>query len=109
MAFDEGRNLAVAAFTQKVTFPMTWHRPIFSRGRTLADRYRANDPAVIVSLLRVVARTAHDSRAPQMFQQLLFQGASGLNEEAAINGFVWYLECLVARVRTLQPSGDLLR
>ena len=62
--------------------------PIFNRGRTLADRHRVNDSAVIFCLLRVMAGTPHDSGAPQMLQQLFLQGATGLNEQAAIDGLV---------------------
>ncbi|VVO44923.1 hypothetical protein PS726_06495 [Pseudomonas fluorescens] len=36
---------------------MNWHRPILSRGRAFADRYRVSDSTVIFLLLRVMART----------------------------------------------------
>ncbi len=56
-----------------------------------------------------VTRTTHDSCAPQRLQQFLLQGATGLNEEAAIDRLVWHLVALGARVSTLQPPGNLLR
>jgi hypothetical protein len=39
MAFDESRNLAGVVSEQQVPFPVSWYRPIFNRGWTLADRY----------------------------------------------------------------------
>lgn len=41
-----------------------------------------------IGLLGVVARTSHSPRVPEMLQQLLLQGATGLNEEAAVDGLV---------------------
>ena len=82
------RDLAVGTSEQQVTFPVTWYRPIFSRGWALADRHGVNDSSVGVCLLRVVARAAHASRAPQMLQQFLLQGPTGLNEQAAVDGLV---------------------
>src|SRR5665647_2461455 len=88
MTFDESRNLAVPASAYQVTFPVTGYRPVCNRGRTLADRYRIGNSAVIGCLLRMMARAAHDSCAPQMLHQLFLQRPTGLNEEATIDGLV---------------------
>ncbi len=53
---------------------------------TIAKAIRS--PAVITRFLRMMARTAHGSRAPQMRQKLLFQRAPRLNVEAAIDSLV---------------------
>ena len=37
MTFDQGRNVAVLRSRQEIAFPVTWHRPIFNRGRSLTD------------------------------------------------------------------------
>src|SRR5690349_20998216 len=74
LALDERRNLAVPASAQQITFPVSRYRAVFNCGRTFADRYRVANPAVIICLLRVMARTAHRPGTPQMFQQFLLQG-----------------------------------
>ena len=88
LTFDEGRNLAAPAAAQQITFPVTGYRAVFNCGRAFADRHRVADSAVIVRLQRVMARTAHGSRAPQVLKQLLLQCTTGLDEEAAIDGLV---------------------
>lgn len=37
LSLGEGCGLTVAAAEQQIPFPMTRNRPIFNRGRTLAD------------------------------------------------------------------------
>lgn len=88
MTLNKGCNLAITVSKQQVSLPVTWYRTIFNRGRSFADGYRVNDPAVVVGFLGVMARTAHRARAPQMLQQLFLQGTTGLYEEAAIDCFV---------------------
>src|SRR5674476_693119 len=88
LAFDEGRNLTVTTAAQQVPFPVTGYRPVCHRGRTLADRYRIGNSAVVVCLLRMMARAALNSCAPQMLHQLLLQRPKSLNEKAAIDGLV---------------------
>src|SRR2546425_13142413 len=88
LTFDECCYLAILAAEQKVPFPVTGYRTVFGRSWTFANRYRVNDSTVNAGLLRVVARTAHSSCAPQMRHQLLLQSPTGLNEQAAINGLV---------------------
>jgi hypothetical protein len=43
LPLDQGGDLAVATAEQKVSFPVTKHRSIFNRGRTLADRDGVDD------------------------------------------------------------------
>jgi hypothetical protein len=88
LTLDQGGNLTARAPEQQVALPMTGHCPIFHRGRALADRYGVKDSSVVIGLLRVMARTAHDPRASQMLQQFLLQGPTGLDKEAAIDGLV---------------------
>ena len=54
MALNEGRDLAVVAAEQQVTFPVARHRPVLSLCWALADRDSVRDPAVIARLLRVM-------------------------------------------------------
>jgi hypothetical protein len=88
LTFDEGRNLAAPAAAQQITFPVTGYRAVFNRGRAFADRHGVADSAAIVRLLRVMAQTAHGPGAPQMLQQPLLQGTTGLDEESAVDGLV---------------------
>ena len=71
---------------------------ILGAGRTLTDRRCADDPAVIVCLLRVMPGPANVSSAPQMFKQFLFEGPAGLGIEPAANHFVRHVLVLVTRV-----------
>lgn len=58
--------------------------------------------------LRVGARATHATRAPQMLQQLLLQGAARLNEQAAVDRLVRHMKARVGRISMLEPAGDLL-
>ncbi len=55
-----------------------------------------------------MVRAAHASLRAQLVQQLFFQHSAGLNEQAAIDGFVGHAQALVIRILGLQPSGNLL-
>src|ERR1700748_458518 len=44
-----------------------------------------------------------------MLQQLLLQGAAGLNEGAAVDGLVGHVVALVAWMSMLEPTSDLFR
>ena len=88
LAFDQCRDLAVAAAKHQVSFPVTRHCTILNRCRPLADRDGAHDLAVGTSLLRVMPRPTHAARPPQMLQQFFLQSATRLNEEAAVDGLV---------------------
>src|SRR5712664_3901971 len=55
-----------------------------------------------------MARTAHAPLRPQLVQQLFFQHSTGLNEQAAVDGFVGHAQALVIGILDLQPSGNLL-
>jgi hypothetical protein len=60
-------------------------------------------------LLCVMARAPHGPCAPQMLHELLFQRSTGLNVESAVDRLVGHVLALVARVFSLQPTGNLLR
>ena len=55
------------------------HSRLSRTGRPLADRYRTNNAAMIGRLLRVMPRPAHTTATPEMLDQLLLQGATGLD------------------------------
>ena len=80
MTFDEGRNLAVAASAQQVTFPMTWYRSVGCLGRQLADRYRVRDLAALLLVHRDSVRTTHAASGPQMLDKLIFKHIARLYE-----------------------------
>ena len=72
------------ASEHQVSFPVPRHRSILDRGRALADRHGIDNSAVIVGLLRMVARTTHGSGSPQMRLQFLLQRTPCLNVKATI-------------------------
>ena len=86
------------AAEEKVTFPVPGYCSIFSSGKSFADRYRPIDPAMVVGLLCVMARSAHVPAAPQVLEQSLFQRASSLDIKATVDRFVRQMKVLVTRV-----------
>jgi len=88
VTLHERGNLAVMAPHQQITFPVAGHGPVFDLSRAFADGYHAGELAMIGRLLSVVARTSHGACASEMHQKLLFQGTTGLDEEAAIDGLM---------------------
>src|SRR5215470_14987602 len=56
----------------------------------------------------MLAGMAHAPLRPQVVHQLFFQYSPRLNEQAAVNGLVGHAHALVIRIRSLQPSGNLL-
>ena len=55
MAFHQGRYLAVVAAAQQVTFPVTRYGSVFGFSRSLSDRDRISNPAVVAPLLCVMS------------------------------------------------------
>jgi hypothetical protein len=88
LPLHQGDDLATVGTKDQITSPVTWHSSIFCRWRAFADRDCVADPAVTIGYLRVMARGTHHSRSPEVLQQLLLQGATGLGKEAPIDGLV---------------------
>ena len=99
MALYQGRDLTVVAAHDQVAFPVTGHSSVFNRGRSLPDRDRVGDPAVILCLLCVVTRTTHRSCSSQMLKKLFFERPSGLDEEALVDSLVRHVEVLIVWIR----------
>jgi hypothetical protein len=56
--------LTVVAAKKQIAFPLARHGAILGISAMLAARYGADDPAVVVRFLCVVARPAHGSASP---------------------------------------------
>ena len=95
MPFDQSDDLAVVCSAEQVTFPMTWHRPIFNRCRSLPDGNGVEDMA---QLLGRMPRATDWTPGAQMLNELLFQDATGLNIKATIDRLVRHLGCLIPRL-----------
>ena len=80
MALDKRCDIAIPRSTDQVALPMTWHRAIFYRWRSLADGYGILDLAEPVSLHAGVPGSADRAPRPQVLKKLLFQHAARLNE-----------------------------
>ena len=93
------RDLTVVAAHDQVAFPVTWNSAILDRGRSLSDRYRVGDPAVVLCLLCVVTRTTHRTRLAKMLNKLFFKGPAGLDEEALVDRLVRHVEVLFVWIR----------
>jgi hypothetical protein len=81
LAFDKYRNLAAAATAQQIAFPVSRYRAAFNCRGAFADRYGVANPAVIIRLLRVMARTLDSPNTPQVLQQFLRQSTTGQHGE----------------------------
>src|SRR5215472_3730214 len=108
LTLHQGGNLAIVRTEEQIAFPVTRYRSVLRRGWPLADRDRVADPAVIIGLLRVGARSAQHPGSPQMLQELLFQGPTSLDIEAPIDGLVGHLITLIVWIGVLEPASDLL-
>ena len=54
VALNQGCDVAVVRAADQITYPMTWHGSVFYRCKTLSDRYRTGDLAVILRFLRMI-------------------------------------------------------
>ena len=100
IALDEGGDVRVVRSGEKVSFPMPRHGAILNLGGPLADGDHIED--MPMSTVRVVVLWAtHPPRSTQLRRQLLLQHATGLDEEAAIDRFVRYVDVLVGWVLLL--------
>src|ERR1700730_9176351 len=61
-----------------------------------------------MSMLAEMARATHAPLRPQVVHQLSFQYATGLNEQATVDGLVRHADALVVGILLLQPPGNLL-
>ncbi len=64
-------------------------------------------PAPVFKDTRVL-RPAYAALASPVLQQLLLQRSTGLNEQAAVHGFVGHRQALLIGIRGFQPAGNLL-
>lgn len=55
LPLDQRGDLAVLVAKHQIAFPVTWHRPISRISRSLADRHRVFDAAVVPRLLGMVS------------------------------------------------------
>lgn len=108
LAFDSRRNIAVVGSANEVSFPMPRDRAIFYGGGPFTNRDGIRDVPKSLSLQTGMPRPANGSFGSETGLQFLFQDASGLNIQAAIDGFVGHACLFPLRVRSLQPPGDLL-
>ncbi len=67
---------------------MAGHRPVLGLGWPLADRHRTNNAAMIGGLLRVMPGPTHAAATSEMLNQLLLQGATGLDEQRLVDRLV---------------------
>jgi hypothetical protein len=109
LAFDSRRNIAVVGSANEISFPMTGYGTIFYRGWPVTNRDGIRDFPKSLSLQTRMLRSADGSFGSETVLQLLFQDASRLNIQAAIDGFVGHACLFAIRVCSFQPPGDLLR
>ena len=88
MTLNECCDLAVVAARYQVAFPVARNGTVLNLGRALPDRDGVADPAVVFCLLRVMTRSTHRPGFPKTLYKLLFQGASGLDEQRFIDRLV---------------------
>ncbi len=88
VTLHQGGDLAVVAAEQQITFPVAGYRPVLNLSRPLADRHRTNNAAMIGRLLRVMPGSTHAAATPEMLNQLLLQGATGLDEQRLVDRLV---------------------
>ena len=108
LTFDKGRNIAVMGAGKKVVFPMPGYCAIFDGGGPVLNRDGIRDCPQSLSLQTRMFRVANSLLGYQAGLQLLFKDASGLNIQAAIDGFVGHAGFFSFRMVSLQPPGDLL-
>lgn len=82
MTFNERCYLAAAAPTEQVSFPVPGDGPVLDICGRLADRHCSQYPAMIVSLLRVVARMPHGASSSQVLLQLLLERPVSLDKDS---------------------------
>ena len=109
LTFDQGRDVAVLRSRQQITFPVTRHRPIFDRGRALTDRHHVRDLTPANAFPARLFRASDRALRPKMLKQLLLKHTAGLNKQTAIDRLVRHLIRPSSWMRSLEPSGDLLR
>ena len=109
LTFDQGRDVAVLRSRQQITFPVTRHRPIFDRGRALTDRHHVPDLTPANAFPARLFRASDRALRPKMLKQLLLKHTAGLNKQTAIDRLVRHLIRPSSWMRSLEPSGDLLR
>ena len=109
LTFDQGRDVAVLRSRQQITFPVTRHRPIFDRGRALTDRHHVRDLIPANAFPARLFRASDRTLRSKMLKQLLLKHTAGLNKQTAIDRLVRHLIRPSSWMRSLEPSGDLLR
>ena len=76
--------------------------------RPFPDGDGIDDLTTGMSAITEVPRAADPPLGAQVLNQLFFQHSAGLNEQAAVNGFVGHAQGLILWILLFQPSGNLL-
>src|SRR5215210_3334091 len=87
---------------------MSWHRPVFSLGRTFTNGDGFFDLSALLAGGGSVAPLAHHPPASKMGEEFLFQSTPGLHEQSTVDGLVRHAHRLVVRIPSFQPTRDLL-
>ncbi len=105
-AFDQCGDLRACPTHEQVALPMPRNGPILDLCRPLMDRDPI-DHAPLAAHLR--ARSAHESTAPEVPEELLLQDVTRLQEQAAVDGLVGDAHRAIMREGALQANGNLAR
>jgi hypothetical protein len=87
---------------------MPWDCSIFGLRRPLSYRDRVYDLTTAQAAIRCMTRSTDASLRSQVANQLLFQSAASLNEQASVNRLVGHPQLRVAGILVTQPAGNLL-
>jgi len=82
MALYQGRHVTVLGAAQQIAFPMRRNRSVLHFRGPFADREGIDDLTAGLPTDMSVSRATHALLGPQVVQQLFFQYAPRLNEQA---------------------------
>src|SRR5262245_26181848 len=88
---------------------MTWNGTVLHFSGSFPNRDGLRNLTAPVFKDTRVLRPAYAALGSQVVQQLLLQRATGLNEQASVNGFVGHPHALIIGILGFQPAGNLLR
>ncbi len=109
MTFHQGGHVTIVRATEQIALPMPGNGAVFNFCGPLPDGDRIHDLTTAVSTHTRMPRATDPPLGTQVLHQLFFQHSAGLNEQAAVNGFVRHAQVSVLGILSLQPSGNLFR
>jgi hypothetical protein len=101
--------LRIASTAKEIAFPVAGDRAFLDGRRAITNRYCIDDPVSGLPFIRGRSGASHYAARAEMVLKLLFQRASGLDEQRSVDRLMGNLQISIRWRLRFEPTRYLLR